>query len=67
MIILRRINGSEITVNADEIELIESSHDTTVSLKSGKKLIVMENPREITEKVIDYKRKCFTKLPDLDK
>lgn len=59
MINLTRIDGRPLTVNADEIETIESSHDTTIGLKSGKKIIVIESPEEIIERVIAFRQKCF--------
>ncbi len=57
MITLTRIDGSKITVNADEIETVESSYDSTITLKSGKKIIVREDADLIVEKVISYRRK----------
>ncbi len=62
MITLTKIGGSSITVNSDDIETIESSHDTIISLKSGKKLIVKESEQQIIEKVIKFKRACFEKI-----
>jgi flagellar protein FlbD len=62
MITLSRIDGREIVINADEIEFVEGTHDTTVSLISGKKIIVKDSPREIIDKVIEYKQKCFSDL-----
>lgn len=59
MIILTKVDGSPIVVNADEIETVEWSHDSTLTLKSGKKVIVCELVDEIIEKVIDYRRKCM--------
>ncbi len=58
MIILTKIDGNKITVNADEIETIETSHDSIISLKSGKKILVKENSHEIIALVIEYRRKC---------
>lgn len=58
MVTLTRIDGQPIIVNADEIETIESPHDTTVGLRSGKKIIVRETPAQIVERVIDYRRQC---------
>lgn len=58
MIILTKIDGNKITVNADEIETVESTHDTIISLKSGRKIVVKENYTEIISLVIEYKRKC---------
>ncbi len=62
MITLTKIDGSSITVNSDDIETIESSHDTIISLKSGRKLIVKESESRIIEKVIEFKRACFEKI-----
>jgi flagellar protein FlbD len=58
MVSLTRLDGQAIIVNADEIETIESPHNTTLSLISGKKIIVRETPEQIVERVIDYRRRC---------
>ncbi|MBM2815174.1 MAG: flagellar FlbD family protein [Ignavibacteria bacterium] len=58
MITLTKLDGNQITVNADEIETVECNHDTTLGLKSGKKIIVRELPSVITEKVIEYRQRC---------
>jgi flagellar protein FlbD len=59
MITLTKIDGATILVNCEEIESAESFHDTTISFKNGKKIVVRESYSEITEKVIDYKRRIF--------
>ena len=58
MITLTKIDGRAIIINAAEIETVESSHDSTISLKTGKKIIVRESAEEIIQKVIIYKQKC---------
>ncbi|MBE2189253.1 MAG: flagellar FlbD family protein [Desulfobulbaceae bacterium] len=58
MIELTKIDGEKILVNADEIETVESAFDTTITLKSGRKIIVKENKTLIAELVILYKREC---------
>jgi flagellar protein FlbD len=58
MIKLTRIDGSKFIINADEIETVESLHDTTISLKTGKKIIVRETDDEIIDLVVDYRQKC---------
>ncbi|HPO62468.1 MAG TPA: flagellar FlbD family protein [Candidatus Kapabacteria bacterium] len=62
MINLTKVDGSSITINVDEIEFFETIHDTTISLISGRKIIVKESSEEITEKVIKFKQKCFEKM-----
>ncbi|OGU10307.1 MAG: hypothetical protein A2X61_08530 [Ignavibacteria bacterium GWB2_35_12] len=65
MITLTKIDNSLVTVNADEIEIVETFHDTTVSLKSGKKLIVQESADDIIAKVIYYRQLCFSNYFDV--
>ncbi|HOK14123.1 MAG TPA: flagellar FlbD family protein [Candidatus Kapabacteria bacterium] len=65
MIILTKIDGNKITVNADEIETIETSHDSIISLKSGKKILVKESSQEIIALVIEYRRKCYSKSDEI--
>ncbi|MCC6845406.1 MAG: flagellar FlbD family protein [Bacteroidetes bacterium] len=59
MITLTRINGEPLTVNAEEIETVETFHDSTLTLRSGRKVVVRENADEIIHKVIEYKRQTL--------
>jgi flagellar protein FlbD len=56
MIKVTRINDSEIVINSDLIEFIESSPDTIISLTDGKKIIVRETPDEVIRKVVVFRR-----------
>lgn len=56
MVKLSRINGAEVTVNAELIEIIEATPDTIVSLTTGKKLMVVESVDQVVEKVMAYRR-----------
>jgi flagellar protein FlbD len=58
MIHLTKIDSTEIVVNADEIETVEHAHDSTITLKSGRKIIVSENDDEIIRRVVEYKKTC---------
>ena len=58
MIKVTRINDSEIIINSDLIEFVESSPDTIISLIDGKKIIVKETPDEIVQKVAQFR--CLT-------
>jgi len=60
MIELTKINGEKITVNAEEIETLETTFDTTVKLRSGRKISVNETSEEITEKIIAFKKLCLS-------
>ena len=55
MIIVTRLNGSEIVVNADLIETVESTPDTIVTLVDGTRYLVEESPTEIIERIKVYR------------
>ncbi|MBL4888679.1 MAG: flagellar FlbD family protein [Candidatus Lindowbacteria bacterium] len=65
MIKLTRLNGSKFWVSSTEIEFIESTPDTIISLVSGKKMIVTESPEEIVEDVIAYKQRIYVGNPPI--
>lgn len=51
MIIVTRLNGSEIVVNADLIETIEATPDTIVTLVDGTRYLVEERPQVLIDRV----------------
>jgi len=63
MIGLTRLNRRPIVVNAELIETVESTPDTVVSLTSGKKLVVLESPDEVIERVVRYRQKAAAVTP----
>jgi flagellar protein FlbD len=64
MVKLGRINGAEVTVNAEMIETIEATPDTIVTLSSGKKLMVVESVEGVIEKVMAYRRSLLAPARD---
>ena len=59
MITVSRLDGSEVVVNAELIELVEAVPDTHLTLLDGKRLIVREAPEEIVARVIAYRRSAY--------
>lgn len=57
MIRLQLINGTEIVLNSDLIEFMESTPDTIISLSNGKKMIVKESVPEIVDRVVEFRRR----------
>ncbi|WP_077615086.1 flagellar FlbD family protein [Caenibacillus caldisaponilyticus] len=57
MIKLTRLNGKTFTLNACFIEQVEELPDTTVTLISGKKIVVKESEAEVVERMIDFYKK----------
>lgn len=56
MIKVTRLDHSELIVNAELIETVESTPDTVITLTSGKKLVVSEAVEEVVRRVMEYRR-----------
>ncbi|WP_372494105.1 flagellar FlbD family protein [Fuchsiella alkaliacetigena] len=56
MIEVTKLNGTPLVINAELIELVETTPDTVVSLTSGRKIVVQEDAASIVERVVDYKQ-----------
>lgn len=63
MICLTKLNGKEFFINHEMIETMEKTPDTVITLKDGKKIIALESPEDIVEKIIQHKRRIFNALP----
>jgi flagellar protein FlbD len=57
LIKVTRLNGDQYWLNPHQIETMEMHPDTTVTLISGKKLVVKETPKDVLIKIIVYRRK----------
>lgn len=58
MISVTRLNKTQLIINADLIENVEATPDTVITLTTGKKLVVLEAPEAVVERVIAYKQMC---------
>jgi flagellar protein FlbD len=56
MIRLTRLSHAPIVVNADLIQMIESTPDTVLTLTNGQKVMVLEAAGEVVNRVIGYRR-----------
>lgn len=58
MITVHKISGVQIVINAELIESLEGgAQQTVVNLATGNRFIVRESADEITQKVLEYRRK----------
>ena len=60
LITVHRLNNSEFMINANQIEIVEATPDTVITLVNEKKLIVKESAIEVRDKVVEYHRQVFT-------
>jgi len=59
MIQLRRLNGTDIGVNADLIERVESTPDTVLTLIDGTKYIVAEPAEEVIARIVEFRARIL--------
>jgi flagellar protein FlbD len=63
MIHLTRINHLPLVLNSDLIEHVEANPDTVISLTTGQKLIVLETPPEVVDRVVQFRRSLLARSP----
>ena len=67
MISVTRLNGTEIVVNADLIESIEScDDDTVVTLVDGKRFVVREPTPEVVERIRRFRSDIIRHSDDVE-
>ncbi|MBQ5471723.1 MAG: flagellar FlbD family protein [Treponema sp.] len=57
MIEVTKLDGSKYWVNPHMIESMETNPDLTLSMLSGKKLVLRDTPSEVIERIIAYRKK----------
>ena len=65
MILLSRLNGTELGVNADLIERVETTPDTVLTLIDGTKLIVSQPATEVVLKIIDFRARVLAAAEEM--
>jgi flagellar protein FlbD len=58
MVVLTRLDGKELVVNADHILTVEATPDTVILLTNGTHLMARESPDDVVEKVAAWRRRC---------
>lgn len=58
MITLTRIRGGSFALNSDQIETVEQTPDTVVTLLNGHKYVVKESVAEVIAMVEAFRRNC---------
>jgi len=59
MIKLTKLNGADIYINPDLMSNMECHPNTTIHMTTGEKIIVKENPAQIVDRIVEFKRKIF--------
>jgi flagellar protein FlbD len=59
VIILTRLNGTQVGLNPDLIERVEASGDTVVALIDGTRYVVSESCAEIVDRVVEFRARVL--------
>ena len=54
MIEVTRLNGKAFSINALYIETVEAFPDTTITLTTGRKFIVLESEKEVRARIVAF-------------
>lgn len=57
MIKVTSLKGKEFYINPEQIKKIEEISDTIITLSNGEKIRVLEEMRDVVEKIIKYRQK----------
>jgi flagellar protein FlbD len=57
MIEVTLLSGKKLMLNPHQIETVESNPDTTVTLLSGKRIIVLEGVTALVDAIVEYRRR----------
>ncbi len=56
MVYLTGLNGTEVLLNADLVEIIQETPDCLITLTTGRKIMVRESMEEVREKIVVYRK-----------
>lgn len=59
MILLTRLNGTQVGINADLIERVEATGDTVVSLIDGTRYVVSESCADVVDRVVEFRARVL--------
>ena len=65
MILVHRLRGAPMFLNADLIEFIESTPDTVITLADGRKLVVSDTPEEVIERATRFRASVIVASDEL--
>jgi flagellar protein FlbD len=57
VITVTRLNGVEYLLNPHLIESIDQNPDTTITLVSGKKIVIKETPQKVLDEIVAYRKR----------
>ena len=57
MVEVTRLDGKKYWLNPHQIEYMEQTPDLTLTMLTGKKVVVRESPEEVIDRIVAYRRR----------
>ncbi|GAA2448684.1 flagellar FlbD family protein [Agromyces mediolanus] len=67
MIVVTRLNGSSFALNADLVERIHATPDTTLLMVDGTNYVVTESVEEVIERIVEFRARVLARAQELDR
>ena len=65
MILVHRLRGEPLFVNADLIETIEATPDTVLTLVDGRRVFVDDTPEVVVDRIVGFRASLLVAADDL--
>ncbi len=65
MVLVHRIKGEPLFLNADLIESIEALPDTVVTLADGRRVVLSDTPEEIVDRIREFRASVLVAAENL--
>lgn len=57
MIQVKKLGGTDLWINPHQVESMELTPDLTVTMLSGRKIMLAEQPQDVIDKIVDYRNR----------
>ena len=65
MVLVHKLKGEPLFLNADLIESIEAMPDTVVTLADGRRVVLSDTPEEIVERIAAFRASVLVAAEEL--
>lgn len=65
MVLVHRLKGEPVFLNADLIETIEALPDTVVTLADGRRLVLSDDPEDVVDRIRRYRASIIVAAEEL--
>ncbi|NCB31115.1 MAG: endoflagellar protein [Clostridia bacterium] len=64
MILVHSMQGEEMYINPNMIEMIRATPDTVLFLSTNKRILVKDTPQELVDRIVAYRKRIFNQRMD---